>query len=124
MGHKNMETLEEKLSAGRALRKQTNRQSHREIGNVDRESPFAFYRGSAIIQAHDLAQTLHTSLVQQFCGDCHLMNFGGFATPERSLIFDINDFDETHPGPWEWNFKRLAASLTTPRVHRCRCRSQ
>jgi hypothetical protein len=80
-------------------------------------SPFAFYRGSAIIQAHDLAQTPHSSLVQQICGDCHLMNFGGFATPQRSLIFDINDFDETHPGPWEWDVNRLAATLTLAARH-------
>ncbi|MFZ4699443.1 MAG: DUF2252 family protein [Candidatus Methylumidiphilus sp.] len=63
------------------------------------------------MQAHDLAGTPHTGLVQQICGDCHLMNFGGFATPERNLVFDINDFDETLPGPWEWDVKRLAASF-------------
>ncbi len=75
------------------------------------ESPFAFYRGTALIQAHDLANTPTSGLVVQACGDCHLLNFGGFATPERNLIFDLNDFDETHPGPWEWDLKRLAASL-------------
>lgn len=80
-------------------------------------SPFAFFRGSAIIQAHDLAGTPHSGLVQQICGDCHLMNFGGFATPERSLVFDINDFDETHPGPWEWDVKRLSASFTLAARH-------
>lgn len=54
-----------------------------------------------MIQAHDLATTPHSGLVQQICGDAHLMNFGGFATAERNLVFDLNDFDETHPGPWE-----------------------
>jgi uncharacterized protein (DUF2252 family) len=75
------------------------------------ESPFAFFRGSAVIQAHDLAKTPRSGIDVQACGDCHLLNFGGFATPERNLIFDINDFDETHPGPWEWDVKRLAVSL-------------
>lgn len=75
------------------------------------ESPFAFYRGTALIQANDLANTPDSGIVVQACGDCHLLNFGGFATPERNLIFDLNDFDETHPGPWEWDVKRLAASL-------------
>ena len=73
-------------------------------------SPFTFYRGSAGLMAHDLA-TLPTTKVQvQACGDCHLVNFGLFATPERRLVFDINDFDETLPAPWEWDLKRLAAS--------------
>ncbi|MBN9529166.1 MAG: DUF2252 domain-containing protein [Alphaproteobacteria bacterium] len=75
------------------------------------ESPFAFYRGTALIQAHDLAGTPSSGITVQACGDCHLLNFGGFATPERNLIFDLNDFDETHPGPWEWDLKRLVASL-------------
>ncbi|UPZ16893.1 DUF2252 domain-containing protein [Flavobacterium humidisoli] len=75
------------------------------------ESPFAFYRGAAAIMAADLAQTPNTGIHLQLCGDCHLMNFGGFATPERQLVFDINDFDETFPGPWEWDLKRLAASF-------------
>jgi uncharacterized protein (DUF2252 family) len=74
-------------------------------------SPFAFYRGSAAVMASDLATTPSTGVQVQACGDCHLMNFGGFATPERNLIFDINDFDETHPAPWEWDVKRLVASL-------------
>jgi uncharacterized protein (DUF2252 family) len=74
-------------------------------------SPFAFYRGAAAVMAADLAQTPSTGLRVQACGDCHLLNFGGFATPERSLIFDINDFDETLPGPWEWDVKRLVASV-------------
>jgi uncharacterized protein (DUF2252 family) len=75
------------------------------------ESPFAFFRGSAILQAHDLKGTPSTGLTVQCCGDCHLINFGGFATPERELVFDINDFDETLPGPFEWDVKRLAASF-------------
>lgn len=75
------------------------------------ESPFAFFRGAAAIMAADLAQTPNTGIHLQLCGDCHLMNFGGFATPERKLVFDINDFDETFPGPWEWDVKRLAASF-------------
>jgi len=75
------------------------------------QSPFAYFRGTASIQAHDLARTPISGIEVQCCGDCHLMNFGGFATPERSLVFDINDFDETLPGPWEWDVKRLAASM-------------
>jgi uncharacterized protein (DUF2252 family) len=75
------------------------------------QSPFTFYRGSAAVMAADLAQTPATGLRVQACGDCHLMNFGGFATPERNVIFDINDFDETLPAPWEWDVKRLAASF-------------
>src|SRR4051812_15429341 len=75
------------------------------------QSPFAFYRGSAAIMAADLAKTPATGLMVQACGDCHLMNFGGFATPERNIIFDINDFDETLPAPWEWDVKRLVASF-------------
>ncbi len=75
------------------------------------ESPFTFFRGAAIIQARDLANAPASGIIVQACGDCHLMNFGGFATPERALVFDINDFDETFPGPWEWDLKRLGASL-------------
>jgi uncharacterized protein (DUF2252 family) len=75
------------------------------------ESPFSFFRGSAILQAHDLKGTPSAGLKVQCCGDCHLMNFGGFATPERALVFDINDFDETLPGPFEWDVKRLATSF-------------
>jgi uncharacterized protein (DUF2252 family) len=75
------------------------------------ESPFAFYRGGASLHAHDLKGTPSTGLAVQCCGDCHLMNFGGFATPERELVFDINDFDETLPGPFEWDVKRLATSF-------------
>jgi uncharacterized protein (DUF2252 family) len=75
------------------------------------QSPFAFYRGSAAIMAADLAHTPASGIRVQACGDCHLMNFGGFATPERRLIFDLNDLDETLPAPWEWDLKRLVASF-------------
>lgn len=75
------------------------------------QSPFAFFRGAAAIMAADLAQTPTTGIIVQACGDCHLKNFGGFATPERNIVFDINDFDETLPAPWEWDLKRLAASF-------------
>lgn len=75
------------------------------------QSPFAFFRGSAAIMAADLSDTPACGLRVQACGDCHLKNFGGFATPERHIIFDINDFDETLPAPWEWDVKRLATSF-------------
>lgn len=75
------------------------------------QSPFAFYRGAAGVMASDLSRTPNTGLQVQACGDCHLMNFGGFATPERNIVFDINDFDETSPAPWEWDVKRLVASV-------------
>ena len=74
-------------------------------------SPFAFMRGAAAVMAHDLGQAAHTGIVTQLCGDCHLNNFGGYASPERELLFGINDFDETLPGPFEWDVKRLAASF-------------
>ena len=74
-------------------------------------SPFAFFRGAAAIMAADLAATAVTGLDVQLCGDAHLANFGTFAAPDRSLVFDLNDFDETLPGPWEWDVKRLAASF-------------
>jgi uncharacterized protein (DUF2252 family) len=74
-------------------------------------SPFAFYRGAAAVMASDLSRGPSTSLRVQLCGDAHLANFGGFASPERSLVFDMNDFDETNPGPFEWDVKRLAASF-------------
>ncbi|CAG4893578.1 DUF2252 domain-containing protein [Paraburkholderia gardini] len=74
-------------------------------------SPFAFFRGSAILMAADLARTPTSGIRVQACGDAHLMNFGGFATPERNIIFDINDLDETLPAPFEWDLKRLAASV-------------
>jgi uncharacterized protein (DUF2252 family) len=74
-------------------------------------SPFAFYRGAAALMASDLSTTPQSGIHAQLCGDAHLSNFGGFASPERDLVFNINDFDETLPGPWEWDIKRLAASI-------------
>lgn len=74
-------------------------------------SPFAFFRGAAAVMAADLAHEVHSHLDVQLCADAHLVNFGGFATPERDMIFDVNDFDETIPGPFEWDLKRLAASI-------------
>jgi uncharacterized protein (DUF2252 family) len=75
------------------------------------QTPFAFYRGAAAIMAADLAATPNSGIRVQASGDCHLANFGGFATPERRIVFDMNDFDETTPAPWEWDVKRLAASF-------------
>ncbi|MFZ1853346.1 MAG: DUF2252 domain-containing protein [Candidatus Nanopelagicales bacterium] len=74
-------------------------------------SPFAFYRGAAAVMAADLAATPDSGLPVQACGDAHLVNFGVYAAPDRRLVFDVNDFDETNPGPWEWDLKRLAASM-------------
>ena len=74
-------------------------------------SPFAFLRGSAAVMAADLASRPHTGLTVQLCGDAHLLNFGLYASPERALLFDLNDFDETFPGPFEWDVERLAASV-------------
>lgn len=134
-----MHTKDERRAAGKSLRERCPRQSHGgtilgsgardvvgliKVQNADRlenlvpvrhgrmaQSAFAFFRGTAGIQALDLAGTPHSGIFVQACGDCHLMNFGGFATPERNLIFDINDFDETYPAPFEWDVKRLAASF-------------
>src|SRR2546428_11302486 len=75
------------------------------------DSPFAFFRGAAYVMASDLAKSPHTGIRVQLCGDAHLSNFGAFASPDRDLVFDLNDFDETLPGPWEWDVKRLAASI-------------
>jgi len=75
------------------------------------ESPFKFFRGTAIIQARDLTSARVSGITVQACGDCHLANFGGFASPERAMVFDINDFDETFAGPWEWDMARLGASV-------------
>ncbi|WP_431273689.1 DUF2252 domain-containing protein [Variovorax ureilyticus] len=80
-------------------------------------SPFAFYRGAAALMAADLATTPVSGLRVQACGDAHLMNFGGFATPERNVIFDVNDLDETLPAPFEWDLKRLAASVVIAAQH-------
>ena len=74
-------------------------------------SPFTFFRGAALVMASDLSRTPTSGLRAQVCGDAHVLNFGLFGTPERELVFDLNDFDETLPGPWEWDLKRLAASL-------------
>ena len=74
-------------------------------------TPFTYYRGAALPMAADLSTGPRTSLEVQLCGDAHLCNFGGFASPERDLLFDVNDFDETAPGPFEWDLKRLAASF-------------
>jgi hypothetical protein len=121
-------SIAERLKAGRALRKKVPRKDHgswtapanrpdpikllieSDSGRM-RQAPFAFLRGAAALMAFDLAQTPTTRLRVQACGDCHIMNFGAFATPERNLIFDINDFDETLPAPWEWDLKRLIVSI-------------
>jgi Uncharacterized protein conserved in bacteria (DUF2252) len=81
------------------------------------QSPFTFFRGASAVMASDLASTPQSGIRVQACGDARLMNFGGFATPERNIIFDINDFDETLPGPWEWDIKRLAASMVIAAHH-------
>jgi uncharacterized protein (DUF2252 family) len=80
-------------------------------------SPFTFYRGAAMIMAGDLADTPRSGLMVQCCGDAHLSNFGVFASPERRLVFDLNDFDETLPGPWEWDVKRMAVSMQIAAVN-------
>src|SRR5690348_9279434 len=81
------------------------------------QSPFAFYRGGAALMAADLATTPNSGLRVQACGDAHVMNFGGFATPERNIVFDINDLDETLPAPWEWDLKRLVTSVVVAGRH-------
>jgi uncharacterized protein (DUF2252 family) len=132
-------TREELIAYGKSLRDKCPRQSHAlwhasprrrtplelmHESNQDRlpqlipirhgrmlQSPFAFYRGAALHMAADLATTPVSGLSVQACGDCHLMNFGAYATPERRVILDINDLDETLPAPWEWDVKRLATSF-------------
>ncbi len=132
-------TPTERLAAGKALREEAPRSSHADWQPAaDREDPvaqleaqalsrvpelvpirygrmslsaFAFFRGAAAIMAADIAPAPVSGLRAQLCGDAHLSNFGGFASPERDMLFDINDFDETLPGPWEWDVQRLAASL-------------
>src|SRR6266852_1633501 len=132
-------TLVERRAVGRELRKRVPRSSHAAWSSAadrpdpicllqeqDRSrlaqfvplrygrmiaSPFGFLRGSAVVMAGDLAATPVTGLRVQACGDAHLSNFGVYATPERDQVFDVNDFDETLPGPWEWDVKRLAASI-------------
>ncbi|MEV6482849.1 DUF2252 domain-containing protein [Streptomyces sp. NPDC051576] len=135
-----MSTPADRAERGRAARKRVSRSAHAGwVPSVDRPdpvavlerqgrdrltellpirygrmaaSPFAFLRGSAAVMAADLASQPHTGLTVQLCGDAHLLNFGLYASPERALLFDLNDFDETFPGPFEWDVKRLAASLT------------
>ncbi len=132
-------TMKERINAGKALRETVPRTSHAKwaphknrpdpieaLKASDRgrlpdllpirygrmcQSPFAFFRGAAVLMSWDLARTPNTGLRVQACGDCHISNFGGFGSPERRLLFDINDFDETLPAPWEWDLKRLAASI-------------
>ena len=132
-------TREKRMQLGKDLREKCSRSRHAEwsaslrswnpidlieTSNKDRieglvairyqrmlESPFKFFRGAAIIQTRDLLNSPISGIIVQVCGDCHLLNFGGFATPERNLDFDINDFDETFPGPWEWDIKRLVVSF-------------
>jgi uncharacterized protein (DUF2252 family) len=132
-------SVEERMRRGKALRDRIPRSSHgawsAQAGRPDpiellensdrsrlpellpirygrmRQSPFAFFRGAAAVMAWDLSKTPVTGIRVQACGDCHAANFGGFASPERRLLFDINDFDETLPAPWEWDVKRLAASI-------------
>src|SRR6478672_4461048 len=130
-------TEEERVGRGRSARENTPRTSHATLETDGRDpvaivdadtparvpelvpirygrmlvSPFTFYRGAASLMAHDLAGTARTGLNAQLCGDAHLSNFGGFASPSRDLVFDLNDFDETHTGPFEWDVKRLAASF-------------
>jgi len=130
-------TEEERVGRGKSAREQTPRTSHAELETDGRDpvaivdadsaarvpelvpirygrmlvSAFTFYRGAASLMAHDLASTPRTGLNAQLCGDAHCSNFGGFASPSRDLVFDLNDFDETLPGPFEWDVKRLAASI-------------
>lgn len=139
------ETVEERVARGKAIRERVPRRSHaRWNAAPDRrdpidiledvaktripellpirygrmsESPFAFFRGSAAIMAADLASTPDTGLWTQVCGDAHLMNFGTYASPDRALVFDVNDFDETTVGPWEWDVKRLGASIAVAARH-------
>jgi uncharacterized protein (DUF2252 family) len=135
----NGSSIEQRLSAGKALREKVSRNSQAAwsapadrpdpiavLRESDRgrlsellpirygrmqQSPFAFFRGAAAVMAWDLSRTPATGIQVQACGDCHASNFGGFASPERQLLFDINDFDETLQAPWEWDVKRLAASI-------------
>jgi uncharacterized protein (DUF2252 family) len=132
-------TVAERVSRGKAARQEVPRSSHAAFEPTDLRpdpiemlerqartrvpelvpirygrmlvSPFTFYRGAAMIMAYDLAATPRSGLQVQCCGDAHLSNFGVFASPDRRLVFDINDFDETLPGPWEWDVKRLAVSM-------------
>lgn len=136
-------TPDQRVELGRSARQEVPRSSHAEWSpapdrppvelleeqNEDRlpwlvpvrrmsASPFAFYRGAARLMAQDLAPTPVSDLTAQVCGDAHLSNFGAYASPERQLVFDVNDFDETLPGPWEWDLKRLATSFEIASQHR------
>ncbi len=139
------QTIEQRTEFGKSLRQQTPHSSHGEwspaperpdpVSLIEQQnngrlewlipvrrwrmsaSPFTFFRGSARIMAADLASTPVSGLKAQICGDAHVANFGLFASPERQLVFDINDFDETLAGPWEWDIKRLAASFTIAARH-------
>jgi uncharacterized protein (DUF2252 family) len=147
-------SIEERMAAGKALRDRVSRKSQEkwnpasdrpdpvellkrtDVGRLPEllpirygrmsQSPFAFFRGAAALMAFDLSKTPATGLRVQACGDCHIANFGGFGSPERKLVFDINDFDETSPAPWEWDMKRLATSVVLAarqiklRERRCR----
>lgn len=132
-------TVEERVARGKAARREVPRSSHAGFTPLSQRpdpvalleqqaatrvpelvpirygrmlvSPFTFYRGAALLMASDLAATPRSGITTQLCGDAHLSNFGVFASPERRMAFGINDFDETHPGPWEWDVKRLAASF-------------
>ena len=131
-------TPAERRKAGKAARKQAPLEAHADIGDATNRdpvgliigqgstrvpelvpirhgrmlvSPFTFYRGAALPMAADLSTTPNSGLRAQLCGDAHLSNFGVFAAPDRRLVFDLNDFDETLPGPFEWDVKRFAASL-------------
>jgi uncharacterized protein (DUF2252 family) len=137
--HRGVPTREQRWAEGKAARRRVPRSSHASwappkdrpdpldlLAEADRSrlpallpirygrmslSPFAFLRGAAPVMAHDLASTPRTGFRVQLCGDAHLSNFGMFGTPEREKVFDVNDFDETLPGPWEWDLKRLATSF-------------
>ena len=128
---------EERLAAGRAMRTALARSAHAKLATASRDvidlldesnrgrlpnlvpirygrmlhSPFAFMRGAAAVMAYDLGHAPNSGIHTQLCGDCHLNNFGGYASPERELLYGINDFDETLPGPFEWDLKRLATSF-------------
>ena len=132
-------TMAERVARGKAARKEVPRESHAmfdppadrpdPVAHLEQQarprlpelvpirygrmlvSPFTYFRGAALPMASDLAATPSTGLVVQACGDAHLSNFGIFASPERKFLFYVNDFDETLPGPWEWDVKRLAASM-------------
>ncbi len=142
MASPSLETRQERHDRGQELRKQTQRSAHADwapapdrVDSVSllvkqgesriqdllpiryermRASPFAFLRGSAVVMAADLANAPATGPVVQSCGDCHLANFGSYASAEGIAVFDINDFDETYPAPFEWDLKRLVHRSFSP----------